>query len=117
MTDLSNQIQNSRLTEVLTELLEISKRTEVLIRVNNLVLSKFILQLAQVRKDLGLPKRQTFFRFELLDEDYKQLIEEFGQDEVNKALYRLDRMLIQNKLNCPNNIKKYISKKLLKRKK
>lgn len=101
---------------LLQELLETSKRTEILIRVNNLVLSKFILQLAQVRKDLGLPKRQTFFKFELLDEDYEQLVKEFGKEETNKALYRLDRMLLQNKLNCPHNIKKYISNRIKRKK-
>lgn len=109
-------MKDQNIPELIAELLEVSKRTEVLIRVNNLVLSKFILQLAQVRKDLGLPKRQTFFKFELLQEDYDKLVEEFGKEEVNKALYRLDRMLIQNKLNCPHNIKKYISKKISRKK-
>lgn len=98
----------------ITEILETQKRTEILLRVNNLLLSKFILQLSKTREDLHLPKRQSFFRFELLDDEYKELVQEFGVQNVNKALYKLDRMLLQNKLNCPHNIKKYISKRLRK---
>lgn len=98
-------------------LLEIEKEiktTQVLIRTNNLLLSRFILQLSETRKELGLPKRNTFFKFELLEDDYKELINEFGKDEVDKALYRLDRMLIKNKQHCPNNIKRYISSNIKK---
>lgn len=90
------------------------KQLQVLVRVNNLLLSKFILQLSEVRKELGLPKRQSFFRFEILQEDVDELVNEFGKEETIKALYRLDRLLIQNKQNCPNNIKKYIRNKLKK---
>lgn len=88
------------------------ERIEILIRTNNLLLSRFILQLSTVRKELGLPKRNVFFKFELLQEDYEELILQYGKQEVDKALYRLDRLLIQNKQQCPNNIKKYISKKI-----
>lgn len=102
--------------EKIEELLETQKRAEILLRVNNLLLSKFILQLSKVREDLHLPKRKSFFKFELLDEDYNILVNEFGSQEVNKALYRLDRMLIQNKLNCPHNIKKFLTNRLSKRK-
>lgn len=104
MEELNNQLLES--------ILEETKRTQVLIRTNNLLLSRFILQLARVRKDLGLPKRVSLFKFELLEEDYAQLIKEFGKEETDKALYRLDRLLLTNKQDCPNNIAKYIRKKL-----
>ena len=73
------------------------KQLQVLVRVNNLLLSKFILQLSETRKELGLPKRQSFFKFEILQDDVDELVKEFGKDETIKALYRLDRLLIQNK--------------------
>lgn len=91
------------------------KQLQVLVRVNNLLLSKFILQLSETRKELGLPKRQSFFKFEILQEDVDELIKEFGKEETIKALYRLDRLLLQNKQNCPHNIKKYIRNRLKKK--
>ena len=90
----------------------ILKDLEFLIRVNNLLLSRFILELGTVRKDLGLPKRCTFFRFELLEDEYNKLVEEFGKHDTDKALYRLDRTLAQNKQQCPHNIGKYIRNRL-----
>lgn len=98
-----------------TQLEKEIKQLQILVRVNNLLLSKFILQLSETRKELGLPKRQSFFRFEILQDDVDELIREFGKDEVIKALYRLDRLLLQNKQNCPHNIKKYIRNRLRKR--
>lgn len=98
-----------------TQLEKEIKQLQILVRVNNLLLSKFILQLSETRKELGLPKRQSFFRFEILQDDVDELIKEFGKDEVTKALYRLDRLLLQNKQNCPHNIKKYIRNRLRKR--
>lgn len=97
------------------EIIDNLKQLQILVRVNNLLLSKFILQLSETRKELGLPKRQSFFRFEILQDDVDELIKEFGKDEVIKALYRLDRLLLQNKQNCPHNIKKYIRNRLRKR--
>lgn len=91
------------------------KDFEILIRVNNLLMSKFILQISNLTKEYNLPKRVTFFRFELLKEDYDSLVEEFGKQETDRALYRLDRLLIQNKQQCPNNIRKYIRNRLIKR--
>lgn len=91
------------------------KNLQVLVRVNNLLLSRFILQLSKTRDDLGLPKRNVFFKFELLQEDYDELVERFGKKETDKALYRLDRLLLSNKQQCPHNIKKYISTRLLKK--
>lgn len=87
-------------------------RIQVLIRTNNLLLSRFILELSKVRKELGLPKRQFYFRFDLLEDEYEQLIEEFTKDEVDKALYYLDRLLLTNRQECPNNIAKYIRRKI-----
>lgn len=88
------------------------KRTQILIRTNNLLLSRFILQLSETRKELNLPKRNTYFKFEILEDDYNELVKEYNKKDVDKALYRLDRLLLLNKQNCPHNIKKYISKKL-----
>ena len=90
------------------------KQIKILIRTNNLLLARFILQLSETRKELGLPKRNVFFKFELLEDDYNKLVKEFGKVETDKALYRLDRMLIKNKQQCPNNIRKYIASKLKK---
>ena len=100
--------------DVLNQIKEELNKVQILIRTNNLLLARFILQLSETRKELGLPKRNVFFKFELLEDDYNELIEEFGKEETNKALYRLDRMLIKNKQQCPNNIRKYIASKLRK---
>lgn len=113
---MTNDI-NKRLDNIERELIstqESLKDINILIRVNNLLLSRFILQLTRVRRELGLPKRVTFFKFEILEEDYNQLISEYSKTEVDKALYRLDRLLLQNKQQCPNNIRKYILNKLKK---
>lgn len=104
-------MEHDTLQEVTNEL----KRIEVLIRTNNLLLSRFILELDNVKRDLKIPKRQTFFRFEILDDEYKQLVDEFGYKLVQEALYRLDRMLLRNKIDCPNNIARYIRKKIEKK--
>lgn len=93
------------------------KDIRVLIRVNNLLLSRFIVEMAKTRKELGLPKRMFAFKFEILEEEYNLLVNEFGKDEVNKALYRLDRLLLTNKQQCPNNIARYIRNRLIKNKK
>lgn len=90
------------------------RQIKILIRTNNLLLARFILQLSETRKELGLPKRNIFFKFELLEDDYNELVKEFGKVETDKALYRLDRMLIKNKQQCPNNVRKYIASKLKK---
>lgn len=90
------------------------RQIKILIRTNNLLLARFILQLSETRKELGLPRRNIFFKFELLEDDYNKLVEEFGKVETDKALYRLDRMLIKNKQQCPNNVRKFIASKLKK---
>lgn len=94
------------------DILDELKQVNILLRVNNLLMSKFIVQLANVRRELGLPPRISFFKFELLEEDYNSLVSEFGQQEVDKAMYKLDRLLLQNKQNCPHNIKKYLRRRL-----
>ena len=100
--------------DVLNQIKEELNKVQIIIRTNNVLLARFILQLSETRKELGLPKRNVFFKFELLEDDYNELIEEFGKEETDKALYRLDRMLIKNKQQCPNNIRKYIASKLRK---
>ena len=108
------QQQTESNIDILNQIKEELNRVQILIRTNNLLLARFILQLSETRKELGLPKRNVFFKFELLEDDYNELIKEFGKEETDKALYRLDRMLIRNKQQCPNNIRKYIASKLRK---
>lgn len=103
--------QALQLDNILSEI----KRTQVLIRTNNLLMSRFILELSKVRKELGLPKRRFFFKFELLDEEYENLVRDFGKKDVDRALYYLDRLLLTNKQQCPNNIAKFVRRKLEKR--
>lgn len=106
--------QQQQEQDILNQIKEELNKVQILIRTNNLLLARFILQLSETRKELGLPKRNVFFKFELLEDDYNELIKEFGKEETDKALYRLDRMLIKNKQQCPNNIRKYITSKLRK---
>lgn len=108
------QQQTESNIDILNQIKEELSRVQILIRTNNLLLARFILQLSETRKELGLPKRNVFFKFELLEDDYNELIKEFGKEKTDKALYRLDRMLIKNKQQCPNNIRKYITSKLRK---
>ena len=61
--------------DVLNQIEEELNKVQILIRTNNLLLARFILQLSETRKELGLPKRNVFFKFELLEDDYKELIE------------------------------------------
>ena len=107
-------LQQRQEQDILNQIKEELNKVQILIRTNNLLLARFILQLSETRKELGLPKRNVFFKFELLEDDYNELIKEFGKEETDKALYRLDRMLIKNKQQCPNNIRKYIASKLRK---
>lgn len=93
------------------------EKVQILIRTNNLLMARFILQLSEVRKELNLPKKNIFFKFELLQEDYDKLVNEFGKEETDKALYRLDRLLIRNKQQCPNNVRKYIATRLRRKQK
>lgn len=111
MTDSQEIIQQ------ISEIKDYLNSVQILLRVNNLLLSRFILQLSETRKELGLPKRQMFFRFELLQEDYELLVNEYGKNETDKALYQLDRLLLSNKQQCPHNIRKYISNRLQKQRK
>jgi len=104
-------------SQIETRLLEIDERLrqiDILIRVNNLIISKFILQLSNLKKQLNIKDSNDFFKFSILQTDYEELINQYGKQEVDKVLYRLDRMLILNKINCPNNIKNFVIKKLKK---
>lgn len=119
-TDDYLQLQ-TQIEELTAQILELKKSvaddlvtTQVLIRTNNLLLSRFILALEKTRKKMGLPEREIAFKFELLEEEYKELVAEFGQDEVDKAMYRLDRLLLTNRQQCPRNIKKYLHRRLKK---
>lgn len=103
--------------EELKDIKETLDRVQILIRTNNLLLARFILQLSEVRKELCLPKRNVFFKFELLEDDYNELVKEFGKTETDKALYRLDRLLLRNKQQCPNNVRKFIAQHLRRNKK
>ena len=61
-----------KLNSIERKILELSdeiSQNKILLRVNNLLLARFILQLSQVRNDFNLPKRNTFFKFEILDGD------------------------------------------------
>ena len=60
-----NKIEISKRLQAIEDEL---KDFEILIRVNNLLMSKFILQISNLTKEYNLPKRVTFFRFELLKE-------------------------------------------------
>lgn len=97
------------------EISEQLKQLNILMRVNNVLISKFILQLQTVKKILNLPKVESFFRFELLQEEYQQIVDEFGKRETDNALYWLDRQMSKNKIQCPHNIKRYIVNKLRKK--
>lgn len=112
---MENRLEKIEREIIITQ--EEIKKLQVLTRVNNLLLSRFILQLQEVRKEFNIPKRQTFFKFELLDEDYQELCNEFTKEKTDKALYHLDRLLLSNKQQCPNNIKKYIRNRLKKNEK
>lgn len=90
------------------ELTDLIKQLNVLMRVNNLIMSRFIMQVENLKKEIRLRNTKTFFKFEITDEDYTSLITEFGKKEVDRQLYHLDRLLLTNKQNCPHNIKKYI---------
>ena len=94
------------------EILQRLTQLEILQRVNNVLLSKFILQLQVLRKELHLPKLISFWTFDLAEDDYKELISEYDKKDVDNALYYLSRLLVDNKMDCPNNIKRYIIKQL-----
>lgn len=99
------------------ELTDLIKQLNVLMRVNNLIMARFIMQIENLKKEVQSRKTKTFFKFEITDEDYISLVTEFGKKEIDRQLYHLDRLLLTNKQQCPHNIKKYIYKKASKRKK
>lgn len=102
---------DTQLEKILNEINEL----KILTRVNNVLVSRFIVELQGFKKYQRVPNTQHFFRFELLDDEYSALVREYGKDDVDRALYRLDRLLITNKMSCPNNISKYVRRKLEKK--
>lgn len=98
--------------QFMQDVMERLNRTEILIRTNNLLLSRFILELATLQKKFHIPKSLTFFKFEITKEEYDKLCKEFKKTEVDKALFYLDRLLLKNKQQCPNNITRYVRTKL-----
>ena len=78
--------------------------------------------------DQRLPFDDDFYGKKNQMEQYVDWLEDFGKygnlppstlnfkEEVNKALYRLDRLLLTNRQQCPNNIARYIRRKLKKSK-
>lgn len=94
------------------QLQEEMQKLQVLVRTNNLLLSRFILELSNIQQRYNLPQRVVFFKFELMQDEYNRLVEDYGKSLVDKALYQLDRLLLTNKQQCPNNIAKYIRRKL-----
>lgn len=88
------------------------KNIEILLRVNNILMTRFIVTFNNIFRRFNLPKCLTFFKFEILEDDYKALVSEFKKESVDKALYNLDRLLLANKIDCPNNIAKYIRTKI-----
>lgn len=94
------------------EVLQRLTQLEILQRVNTVIISKFIRQLDSTRRELHLPKLVSFWTFDLTDDEYDELISEYDPKDVNKALYYLARQLAENKMDCPNNIKRYIIKQL-----
>lgn len=95
----------------LKEVIARLEQLEILTRTNNLLLSRFILELDAVRKDFKLSKQCVYFKFTISRTEYDLLVDEFGKTAVDKALYRLDRLLLTNKQQCPNNIATYIRRK------
>lgn len=98
--------------QLMQDINEKLNRVEVLIRTNNLLLSRFILELATLQRKFNIPKSLTFFKFEITKEEYEKLCKEFKKTEVDKALFYLDRLLLKNKQQCPNNITRYVRTKL-----
>lgn len=98
------------------EMLHRLTQLEILQRVNNVIISKFIRQLERTRKELRLPKSISCFTFDLTEDEYEELNSEYDPKDVNKALYYLAHQLAENKMDCPNNIKKYIIRQLKKQK-
>lgn len=104
------------MTKEIREMQEQLKQINILVRINNILLSKFINQLQEVKKRIRVPDVVSFFRFDIYLEDYKELCKEFEKKDVDKALFWLDRQLIQNKMACPSNVKSFVLKRLTRQK-
>ena len=104
------------MSKEIREMQEQLKQINILVRINNILLSKFINQLQEVKKRIRVPDVVSFFRFDIYLEDYKELCKEFEKKDVDKALFWLDRQLIQNKMACPSNVKSFVLKRLTRQK-
>lgn len=62
--------------------------------------------------ELKIPRHKLFFKFSISDDDYDLLVKEFDSASVDKALIKLDRLLMTNRQDCPNNIYQYTRSRL-----
>lgn len=104
--------QLSTLTKCIIDLQEMLRTQEILLRTNNLIMSRFILELNNLMTELKVPRHKLFFKFSISDDDYDLLVKEFDSTSVDKALIKLDRLLMTNRQDCPNNIYQYTRSKL-----
>lgn len=88
------------------------KEFEILLRVNNLLLAKLINEWNTVKKEIDLPKRYFGFKFTITQQDFQELCDKYGRKDVENVLFKLDRMLLLNKMNCPRDIKKYVARRI-----
>lgn len=75
-------------------------------------MSRFILELNNLMSELKIPRHKLFFKFAISDDDYDLLVKEFDSVSVDKALIKLDRLLMTNRQDCPNNIYQYARARL-----
>lgn len=87
------------------------KDLEILLRVNNLLLAKLINEWNCVKKELDIPKKYFGFKFSITQDEFNELCEAYGRKRVENILFKLDRMLLLNKMECPRDIKKYVAKR------
>ena len=104
--------QLNTLMKCITDLPEMLRTQEILLRTNNLIMSRFILELNNLMTELKIPRHKLFFKFSISDDDYNLLVKEFDSASVDKALIKLDRLLMTNRQDCPNNIYQYTRARL-----
>lgn len=104
--------QLNTLTKCIIDLQEMLRTQEILLRTNNIIMSRFILELNNLMTELKIPRHKLFFKFAISDDDYDLLVKEFDSASVDKALIKLDKLLMTNKQDCPNNIYQYTRARL-----
>ena len=62
--------------------------------------------------ELKIPRHKLFFKFAISNDDYDLLVREFDSASVDKALVKLDRLLMTKRQGCPNNIYQYARARL-----